>query len=136
MGWTTLSTFFAILNPDHSPPQSPISARTWSLPSVGLNFPSLDLPSSQKERTEAELLISTSPVAGAAINRIVAACGQMNETVRDPFLSLSSLFPLSSVNTNAPCASTTSLHPSVSSKRCTQSRSSAKLVRAGYMYVK
>ncbi|KIM86573.1 hypothetical protein PILCRDRAFT_815806 [Piloderma croceum F 1598] len=83
------------------------SSKSWS----GLDFPSLDFPAplasflpsttpatpktqtqSPKRGTDsginAEQLISTSPTIGAAINRIVSACGQISATVRDPFLSL------------------------------------------------
>jgi hypothetical protein len=54
---------------------------------TALDFPSLDVPS-QPQLEPAEHLIATSPIIGAAVNRIVAACKQMSVTVRDLFLSL------------------------------------------------
>src|ERR1700691_3814540 len=70
--------------PRTSPPQSPISPLQLRSRPLGLDFPSLDFPSPSPEPgttgLSAQHLISTSPVIGAAINRIVSACGQMSAT--------------------------------------------------------
>ncbi|KAJ7202040.1 O-methyltransferase [Mycena pura] len=70
-----------------SPPPSPSSSS--SGPSIftgnGLDFPSLDAscdPTSPSEQLTAH------PIVAAAINRIVAAAGQMAASVQAPFLSL------------------------------------------------
>jgi hypothetical protein len=82
----THSHHYQTPTPRTSPPQSPCSP---PLPLHGLDFPSLDAPAVPGwGKSEAELLISTSPIIGAAINRIVSACGQLGAIVRDPFLSL------------------------------------------------
>jgi len=115
----TPTVHFQTPTPCTSPPPSPststpkASRRTFPSSVGALDFPSLDSPSPSSiqtqsiatgmDSTDAEHLISTSPVIGAAINRIVSACGQMSATVRDPFLSLCdaslavSFFPFRSV---------------------------------------
>jgi hypothetical protein len=55
-----------------SPPPSFISLSPKLSSHTALNFPSLDIPS-QPQLEPAEHLITTSPIIGAAINRIVAA---------------------------------------------------------------
>ncbi|KAF9043854.1 S-adenosyl-L-methionine-dependent methyltransferase, partial [Hymenopellis radicata] len=90
---TTTPTF----SPEHgyaSPPPSPAmtSFPTTSLfsrpstPTSTLDFPSLDAP--YEAQSPAEMLMSH-PMVSSAINRIVAAAGQMTMTVQMPFLSLS-----------------------------------------------
>ena len=80
-----------------SPPPSPSMAThaqpipppPASAPSSGstnpLDFPSLDAPYDQTSLSEA---LTTHPVVLSAINRIIAATGQMSATVQTPFLSL------------------------------------------------
>lgn len=74
---------------------SPSSASSrYSLPSnenpavPSLDFPSLDTPYDPTSPAERFLASGDHPELGAAISRIVAACGQLSMSVREPFLSL------------------------------------------------
>ena len=82
---------------DHAIPLSPlfpsetvIESKSLLLPQVTppspLDFPSLDAP--YDSSSPSERLLSSDPEVCAAINRIVAACGQLSASVREPFLSL------------------------------------------------
>ncbi|KAF7368821.1 O-methyltransferase [Mycena venus] len=70
-----------------SPPPSPSSSAVQApISSVsGLDFPSLDAPYDPSSPAEQ---LTTHPTVVAAINRIVAAAGQMAATVQVPFLTL------------------------------------------------
>lgn len=68
----------------HPYPRHPPSLTTRSH-RIKLDFPSLDKP--YDSSNPAEKLLSH-PEVGSAINRIVAACGQMGVSVREPFLNL------------------------------------------------
>lgn len=79
-----------------SPPPSPSIASypSYCFPSPNaagsgsqsfLDFPSLDAPSDLSSLSE---LLTSHPTVVAAINRIVAASGQLSATVQQPFLSL------------------------------------------------
>lgn len=68
-----------------SPPPSPCVKTDASYHSFPLDFPSLDAccdPSSLSE------MLTQNPDVIAAINRIIAACGQMTATVQTPFLTI------------------------------------------------
>lgn len=51
-----------------------------------LDFPLLDAP--YDPNSPSERLVASSPVIRGAISRIVAACGQLSASTREPFLSL------------------------------------------------
>lgn len=65
-----------------SPPPSPGPASFISSP---LDFPSLDLPYDPNDPAE---LLRTHPVVSAAVNKIIAASGQICATVQTPFMTL------------------------------------------------
>ncbi|KIK63987.1 hypothetical protein GYMLUDRAFT_57032 [Collybiopsis luxurians FD-317 M1] len=66
--------------------QSSVSSQDRSTTPTLLDFPSLDLPFDAN--SPSETLTSHHPVVITAINRIVAAAGQMSATVQIPFLTL------------------------------------------------
>ncbi|KAJ7653148.1 O-methyltransferase [Mycena polygramma] len=71
-----------------SPPPSPSSSsstQSSSFTGTGLDFPSLDAPYDPASPSEQ---LAAHPTVVAAINRIVAAAGQMAATVQVPFLTL------------------------------------------------
>lgn len=71
-----------------SPPPSPCiktENSTDFLPQQSLDFPSLDAPCNPTSLPE---ILTHHPDVLAAVNRIIAACGQMSATVQTPFLTL------------------------------------------------
>lgn len=71
-----------------SPPPSPCiktENSTDSLPQQSLDFPSLDAPCNPTSLSE---MLTHHPDVLSAVNRIIAACGQMSATVQTPFLTL------------------------------------------------
>jgi len=71
-----------------SPPPSPCvqtENSSDSPPQQNLDFPSLDAPCNPTSLSE---MLTHHPDVLSAVNRIIAACGQMSATVQTPFLTL------------------------------------------------
>lgn len=75
-----------------SPPPSPCTKTETaeSLPRPSFDFPSFDFPSldAPYDPSSAAEALTQHPDVVRAINRIVAACGQMTATIQAPFLTL------------------------------------------------
>jgi hypothetical protein len=78
----------SISNVYASPPPSPCiktENSSESLSAYVLDFPSLDAPCNPTSLSEA---LTQHPEVISAVNRIIAACGQMTATIQTPFLTI------------------------------------------------